>query len=161
TTGETIQLISACVTFAAVVVALFQARIAQLLTRSRLRVLLHSAYPDILKGPLRTKPGHGEVSETDCYFVRATVRNEGTSAVRDVEAFASLLEAEGPTKQWHRVDLFIPMNLSWAHGEGEGAQETRLGSLNPKCTKQVDLFRVLDPARRRFFPDNDKQIDGV
>jgi hypothetical protein len=149
--------IEAIGTVSAVIVALFYRDIRDWIRRPRLVILpIESGPPDLVKVPtVRRRLDNGKViAETDSYYVRMRVRNEGHMRAEEVEVFAAKLLKEH-NGEFREVESFIPMNLDWAH---RGAV---LPGLSPDAYRYCAIAAVHDPKKRPDFPPQDEQWPDV
>src|SRR3990172_309395 len=97
------------------VVAVFQDKIRDYLTRPILKVSTRMSPPDAHKTRIATNiPGYGSV-DADCYYFRLRVANEGNRPATNVQIYASELHHLTDEGLWKQVDHFQPMNLKWTN----------------------------------------------
>jgi hypothetical protein len=55
----------------------------------------------------------------DCYFFRILVKNNGRAKAESVEILATELSKKHTDGYFHKINTFIPMNLTWTHSKKE------------------------------------------
>ena len=81
-------------------------------------VPIESGPPDCVKVPTVRRRDGEVIAETDAYYLRMRVKNEGRRRAEQVEIFAAKLlrkQADGTVGE---VESSLPMNLRWAHRGG-------------------------------------------
>ena len=147
----------AIATVALAVVAVFQDKIRERITRPELEVSIEPNPPDCLSIPMVMVGPQGEqLVKSDCYYIRLRIENTGNQKAESPEVFASELSKRQADGEFRRVASFLPMNLIWADFRAELAP-----AIPPKMYRHCDIAHVLDPERRGQFPQEDNIWNGV
>jgi hypothetical protein len=124
----------------ALIVALFQDWMRNLLFGPRLRVTIQTAVPDCVWMPYGNTLG----GVVNTIHARMRVWNDGRyTAAADVEVYASDLRRLSPGGTWETVGLFPPMNLVWAD-----SGQISMPLILPGTGKHCNLGHIADPALR-------------
>lgn len=120
-------LLGVMVTSVAVIVALFGEGIRAWFRRPRLRILVESGPPDLVRIPTKRETQHlvpqksgppalvkTTTAAADTYYLRVRVKNTGQARAESVEVFAARLLRQSDGK-FEEVSDFLPMTLKWAH----------------------------------------------
>ncbi len=91
------------------------------------------------------------VVEADCYYFRILVKNNGCAKAESVEIFATELYKKRADDAFHKIDSFIPMNLTWTHSKKEKYYPT----ISKKMFRHCDLGYVIKPSERGKFKNED------
>lgn len=149
--GSVAQWVSACVTTAAIIVALLKEDILRKFRRPELIIEIKATYPFCTKTPLE----HGEWKGFR-YFIRLWIRNEGNTRAEEVEVFlrnAYVVSEEGYLKL---LPQFTPMNLRWSYGEYPRPTIYADG-ISPYMGRYCDLGAISEPShpilRSLTYPD--------
>jgi hypothetical protein len=133
---------SVIVTFLAVIVALFNETIKNLIFCPELRVIINTAKPNCVKTKISWLENNNRV-EFDCYYLRIWVENFGRARAKDVEVFLSKILIKNGEGKYVEVDSFSPMNLKWSYNN-----ESCLDGISPGIGRHCDLAHVIDPKYR-------------
>jgi hypothetical protein len=143
--GTVAQWFSVLATLAAVVVALFKDQFFRWRNRPILKASIRLGAPDCAKTLLFLRYQESPVGRADCYYLRLWVENVGRGRAEDVQVYVAKLykrkDAEG---EFQPVESFLPMNLTWAHGQ-LGQPEVFARSLASGMGRHCDLGSVVDP----------------
>jgi len=89
--------------------------------------------------------------ESDCYYFRILVKNNGNTKAELVEIFATELFKKHADGKFYKVNSFIPMNLTWTH-----SNKSKYFSINPKgMYRHCDLGYIIEPSKRNKFKNED------
>jgi len=133
------------------IVAVFQDKIRNCLTRPNLKLEIQPSPPDCMKTSFRlptpiydsTGQRIGETSiDIPCYYFRLRVTNTGNCEAREVEVFAKGLKRF--SAKYETVDRFAPMNLLWSN-----VRKPFLPILSPKIPKHCDVAHVVHPDTKK------------
>lgn len=92
-----------------------------------------------------------KVDSAETHYVRARIRNDGSVGARDVEVKVVQVRRQTAGGGFKRLELGTPWNLVWAHLGTHVLQH-----LPRKAEWHIDIGHVVDPAKRRAFPGEDK-----
>lgn len=151
--GEAAAWATAIGTLLLAVVAVFQDKIRNYLTRPKLKLEIQPSPPDCMRTsfPLPT-PIHDSTGQSigetridiPCYYFRLRVTNTGNCEAREVEVFAKDLKRfNGP--KWETVGRFAPMNLLWSN-----VRKPFLPILSPNIPKHCDVAHVVHPDKKKY-----------
>lgn len=167
--SDTINLITAIATVAAVVaalvIAIFQDRLRSLGAHPELSIDFRFAPPDRIKTYWQFREGQPALSVTtgpyygdsgiprsiaDVYYFRIRVTNSGNQKAEMVEVFATELrkqQADGET--FERVSAFVPMNLAWSYD-----RVIFWDVISPGVSKHCDLVHITDPGAQQWLEEH-------
>jgi hypothetical protein len=135
------------------ILAVFQDKIRNWLTRPRLKVQAKTQPPLCRKtwwmhpwppGDLRYDANKVEAEYFPCYYFGLEISNVGNMAASNVEVYASSLTRKRADEEFEPVSRFTPMNLKWAH-----EHTVYLPLLSPKMFKFCAVGHIIAPAQRK------------
>ncbi len=137
------------------IVAVFQDKIRARVTRPKLRAEIFLAPPDCHRTLISDRR---EQNIGNCFYFRLRVYNNGNTAAKTVEVFASSLKRKCADGIFRNVDSFLPMNFTWSHIGG-----LYFPSISPNMYKHCDLGHIVAPNIRHLAPgeSNDKIVTGT
>lgn len=94
--------------------------------------------------------------ETDTYYIRLRIENNGNEKAENVEVFAQKLMRKSADGKYVTVKSFIPMNLFWSH-----INVVNLPILPSHVYKNCDIFRVINPISRKAIFFEDKTWENI
>ena len=100
-----IQVVTACVAVAGVLVALFRESLFLWLRRPQFELAATGQPPDSNKALMRTRDGQ----EIPAYFLRFWVKNVGQSTATSIQVFATELQREASPGRLEADTHFLPM----------------------------------------------------
>lgn len=85
-------------------------------------------------------PAHAPVQESEAYYFRLWVTNEGRGPAEAVQVFASALSRRDASGTFEAVREFLPMGLLWTHSN---PPSTSLARLHAKMGHHCELASVV------------------
>jgi hypothetical protein len=148
--GSLTQWFGAVATLLAVLVALFREPVSRWWLRPKLVPRIKLSPPDCTKTEIyysvqKTSRIEGRA---ECYYLRLWIENIGKSRAEKVQVFASKLWKRAADGSFKLVDLFLPMNLRWAHSPPPPQGEIYADGISPGMGKHCDLGHIVDPSHR-------------
>lgn len=143
-----VSIISASITFLAVIVALFKDWFWAKIRKPKI-----SAYIE-MKSPFCTKTlVYNQLAQRamEGYYFRIKVLNSGTTIARGVQIYIESIMRKHPDGVYRNENRFLPMYLRWAGPEPQNPKDSINSNILPGMSKYCDLGHVLDPAFRQFY----------
>jgi hypothetical protein len=141
--------LSAIGSIAVALVAIFQEWFRRLVFRPRLRLAARVARPAAEKFKW-------EDPDTDVYFFRLEVTNEGNAAAKDIQVYVASAQRKRQDGGSEGVSRFSPMNLVWAYTQREPTLPVLLPQMPPRL---CDFAHVVDPKNRLQHSENLPELD--
>lgn len=136
-------------TFLLGIIAVFQDKIRNWLTRPGLKLEIQPYPPDCMRtifrptvtiyDPSTGQPSYEKSLEVPCYYLRLRITNTGNCEAMEVEVFAKDLK-QHDRGEFKEVTRFAPMNLLWSN-----VRKPFLPILSPQIPKHCDLAHVARP----------------
>ena len=104
------------------------------------------------------QPNVIQEEKVDCYFFRILVKNDGCARAESVEIFATELLRKHTDNEFHPIDTFIPMNLTWTHTK----KAKYYPIISKKMYRHCDLGYIIKPSERHKFKnenEDDEKFD--
>jgi hypothetical protein len=147
-------LITAIATIAVAFIAVFQDRIRSHLQRPVLTLSISGLPPDCQKVPLHYMSPNGfqfssthvpgpVTGETQAYYLRVRIGNEGNVHASLVEVIARELKRKQANGTFTSVPGFASMNLLWSY-----FREPYCGAISPDTYKYCDIAHIINPNDR-------------
>lgn len=131
----------AVMTFLAVLVAIFRDTIRAWFVHPELEISCSESDWE------KTKLG----STIDCYYFRVRVSNNGKQRAGSVEILATKLEKMHRDKKFHKVNSFLPMNLTWTHSNKLAV----FPGISRDMYRYCDLGKIIRPSDRSKLQNED------
>jgi hypothetical protein len=135
----------AIATFLAVIFALLKEEIVKLWRKPKLVATIKLTPPDshkasMIYGSLLEPLKITQLKQTDCYYFRLWVQNDGNIRAEKVQVFAKGLSKRTADGNFRPSEDFLPMNLQWSH-----THETFAEGISPKMGRHCDIGHVTFP----------------
>lgn len=130
-------------TFVAVLVAIFQDKIRAWLLRPKLEISCTKSDWE------KTKLG----SNFDCYYLRVRLTNNGKHRADLVELLATELQKKHRDAKFHKVNSFLPMNLTWTHSKKLAV----FPGISREMYRYCDLGKIIRPSDRAKIPRQENE----
>jgi hypothetical protein len=123
---------------AVAVVAIFQEWFRRLVFRPNLKLSAHVGRPAAEKFKW-------EEIDTDVYYFRLEVTNEGSAAAETLQVYVAGVKRRRKDGIYEEVSRFSPMNLVWAYTKREPTLPLLLAGMPPRL---CDFAHISDPRKR-------------
>ena len=91
--------------------------------------------------------------KVECYFFRILVKNDGRAKAESIELLATELSKKHTDDNFHKIDSFIPMNLTWTHS----FKAKYYPAISKGMFRHCDLGYILKPEDRHKFINEDHE----
>lgn len=146
--SDFIQLIIACVTFIAVIVALFANRFWEWLDRPHISVYFNDENTENYhQTSMELRNGAGQLIESiPTYYVRLKITNLGKRTLENTEVILEKVEPQ--------PNVFMSLNLSWAGQVADGTGIARIVRIPQEQSRIIDVLEVMEPTQTLNFIKN-------
>ncbi len=141
--GSVAQWVGAFATLCAVIIALLKEEIVRMWRRPKLTVTYRHEPPDSHKTRWNYPVQIGlqvHYKQTECYFFRLWVSNQGKMRAEKVQVFADKLYKKTANGTFEQMKEFLPMNLVWSY-----THEIFAEGISPLMGKHCDLGHITFP----------------
>lgn len=141
-----VSIISAIITFFAVLVALFKDWFWEKIKKPILSVKFEMGPPFCIK----TKAQFSEQQPTqhDVYYFRLKIDNEGTQTANRVQVYVNKVSRKHTDDLYYDERQFQPMNLKWSNTNNPAIY---VPHILPNMGKFCDLGHIIDPIYRQYY----------
>jgi hypothetical protein len=91
--------------------------------------------------------------KVECYYFRILVKNNGRAKAESIELLATELLKKHTDGQFHKIESFIPMNLTWTHS----FKNKYYPAISKNMFRHCDLGYILNPKGRHVFINEDDE----